>query len=159
MAEVASRTFRVSFEITVTLNEIDDALVARTKDGWNNPSLAAEPEVEEHIARERRLLAALIARPDVLRWEALRQIAWELDSIRRADQNIRDFGVTNDTDGALIEQLQDDLTPDDAEHFRDLVQADVFPDTASFFQAAFSTEIGSLSVADADDRDAAAVVE
>ena len=60
MPELTSRTFRVSFDVTVSLNEIDDALVAKTKDGWNNVSLAADPQVEQQIARDRHLLTALV---------------------------------------------------------------------------------------------------
>jgi hypothetical protein len=143
---LAQQTFYLIVPVTVTVGALDDERVQATKKGFNNEALAADPSTQERVARDRRLLDALLVHPDELRRQLLRHVAWELDSIRRSDAILADLGHAEATDAALVESLAQILPPADVSLLRELCADDYFLDNTSFYQDAFEVEVGSVSL-------------
>ena len=144
MGELVTRIFRVTLEVTVTANEIDEELAAETKRRFNNDALARDPMTTDNLARDRRLLAAVVGTPEALRGELLRQVSWALDPLHPYDQVLAAFGASGLADTELIERLRTALIPDDYQGLRDLCDDEVFYDNTSFYQAAFTTRVANF---------------
>lgn len=146
MAERIVRVFRMAFDVTVTVHEIDDGQAQATKRAFNNDALAGDPSTQEMLERDRRLLVALLANAEALRTELLRHVSWALDPLHPSEQVLTDLGMGHPTDADLIERLQSVLPPKDVEEWRALCADDVFYDNMPFFQDAFATCIGRVSL-------------
>ncbi|HEX9412469.1 MAG TPA: DUF4259 domain-containing protein [Ktedonobacterales bacterium] len=102
-----------NFENDAALDFIDEELAAETKRRFNNDALASDPMTEDNLARDRRLLSAVVGTPDALRSQLLHQVAWALDPLDPYDQVITAFGASDSTDCQLIEQVRDALLAGD----------------------------------------------
>jgi hypothetical protein len=143
---LTQQTFHLIVPVTVTVTTLDEELVQATKTSFNNEALAADPSTAERIGRDRRLLAALLAHPGELRRQLLRHVAWDLDSIRPTEEVLTDLGVTEATDTALVEALAQTLPPDDVAVLREFCADDYFLDNTSFYQDAFTVEVGRVRI-------------
>ncbi len=148
MGELIERVFHVTLAVTVSIKAIDEELAAETKRRFNNDALASDPMTEENLARDRRLLSAVVGIPHALQSQLLRQVAWALDPLAPYDELITAFGASGSTDCQLIEQVRNILPAGDYQSLRDLCEEDVFYDNTSFYQAAFTTRVANFRLQD-----------
>lgn len=66
MSELVRRTFRITLDVTVSVNEIDEALIMSREKYLHDSEQEQDPSRQESIARDRRLLAAVLNTPHVL---------------------------------------------------------------------------------------------
>jgi hypothetical protein len=143
-AVLVQQTFHLIVPVTVTVREIDDERVEATKKSFNNEALAADPSTEEGLARDRHLLAKLLAHPEELRRQLLRHVAWALDDIRGCEEILKDLSVAEATDAALVEALAESLPPADVAFLRELCVDDCLYENTGFYQDAFASEVGPV---------------
>jgi hypothetical protein len=151
-AELVRQTYFVAIPVTVTVTEIDDERVQALDERYHRAAAGADSSQSEEVARDRRLLAALLARPEALRRELLRHVAWKLDPIRDASDLRADLGLADATDAALIEALREDLPHDDVTFLHSLLEDDMVYENTTYYQDAFKTQVGRVALGDeADD--------
>jgi len=150
MADLMRRTFTVTLEATVSVCAIDDELVAATHRGFNNDALANDPDRPEWIARDRRLLAALLERPDLVSDLLRRHVASSLSGLYVRDDSLEGAGLTTEAEGQMLEGLQAVLPSDDQQFYHDVWKEGYFYDNTSYFQGAFSTRLTRVRIHEAE---------
>jgi hypothetical protein len=138
--KVRAYHFPVSFEVVVRVREINEAVAEEHRTAMNNPSLAADPMTAEMLERDRRLLAALRARPELLLRRAMREAAISIDYLAPADNSFEELCHAQMSDTDLIESLRDALPAGDVAHYRWLCEENAFYDSAGFFIDAFKVD-------------------
>lgn len=140
MPERSQQTFRITFDITVAVHDIDDALVTATHQGISNGAEIAQwPETPAAIQRDQRLLAALLQHPDLLTNVMRRFAAESLEHIHPDDQSLEELTASALDDGTLIERLRADLTYDDFTYLRHVCAQGAFFDNTTYFHEALTT--------------------
>lgn len=136
------RTFRfpVNFEVVVQVREIDEEVVEGHKKSMNNPTLAADPMTTEMLERDRRLLEALRARPELLLRRAMREASISIDYLAPADESFKDLCASQMSDEELIQALRDALPAEDVAEYLGLCEDNAFFDNAGFFIDAFKVD-------------------
>jgi hypothetical protein len=146
MAEVTQRTFRVTLDVTVTIRVIDDELIHATQEGFHNESLARDPIQRQHIARDRRLLAALLNTPDALTSYLIRKVGYSLDSIVPDDESLDAIMQRQLDDTAMVDALRTALPEDDFQFLRDVAAEGILYDNTSYFEEALTTRQGNVTI-------------
>lgn len=138
--------FRVTLDVRVAVKQIDDEQAEHTKASFHNDALAQSDDTREELARDRRLLAALLQHPDALRALLIRHVAWTLSSPNPVDGSLEAAQGTKDSDSEMLEQLQSLLPPEDYAFLRDVAAEDILYDNTMFFQDSFSVTQHSLKI-------------
>lgn len=143
---VATRTFRVTLDVTVRVQAIDEQLVATTKQRFHNPTLASDPSIEEEVARDRGLLVAVLSNAESLRAEVLRRVVWSLDEIYPSDDSLEQVKQQINSDLELVERLRDALPAEYYPFLHDVAEEGLLNDNTSFYQAAFTVEQSRVQI-------------
>jgi hypothetical protein len=151
MAELVSRRFRVTLDVTVSVRAIDDALAEETRRRFNNDALARDPWTEQLLARDRRLLMALLSDSEALAGQLIRHVAWTLDPVQSTDQMLADLGGGHLSDAQLIGRLRPALSQEAYDELRVLCEEDVLYDNTTFYQDAFTTHVGNFRLLGSDE--------
>jgi hypothetical protein len=156
MAELVRRTFRVTLDVTVSANEIDEALIKRHKKYFHDPAMANHPETLEAIARDRRLLATLLSSPHVLSRVLALRAADSLESIDPDDTPLADLQTSERTQAQMILDLREALSEEDYAFHKGSCDERVFYDNSMYFQDAFTARQFHVTLQEPpDDRDTA----
>ena len=138
--------FRVTVQIEVGVGELDDDQVKKSLHWYGGRTPDTDPDLAEQVARDRRLLAALLRQPTALRDELVRNVVTELDPLRPSDDILEDIGGQALTDDRLLAQLTPLLPDGDVAFLQSCCEADLFYDNTTFFQQAFSTTVGRVEI-------------
>jgi hypothetical protein len=140
--------FPVTFQVIVRVHDIDEAAAEAHRNSMNNPALAADPSTAERLERDRRLLAAVRARPDLLLRRAKSEAVILIDYLSADDESVDDLRRAQISDAEFIEAVADGLPPADVEHYRELCADDAFDDNAGFFRDAFTITHRAYTIGD-----------
>jgi hypothetical protein len=146
VAELLRRTFRVTLEVTISVNEIDEALIKSHEKFFHDPALANDPSTLEYIARDRRLLAAVLQTPHVLERVLTQRVADSLESICPEDKTLDALQTIDRTEEQLIDDVRELLPAEDYEYHRGSCEVGVFYDNSTYFQDAFTTQQHDFAV-------------
>jgi hypothetical protein len=149
VGELVRRTFQVTLDVTVCVNEIDDALIESL--GKQFQFIAAD-QVAESIARDQRLLAAILRAPEVLRRVLIQQVANSVESIYPEDSTLKDVQSSNRANTQMVEDLSEALPPEDVAFHRGTCKEGLFYDNSSYFQEAFTTHQRHFAVREVVDE-------
>ena len=138
--------FRATVLIEVGVRDLDHTVVRETLKWYGGRTPDTDPNLAESLARDQRLLAALLRHPLALREELLRNVVTELDAIRPTDEILEDIGGQALTDDHLLTELAPTLPTADVTFFQGCCEDDVFYDNTTFFQQAFKTTVGKIAI-------------
>lgn len=139
MAELLRRTFRVTLDVTICVDEIDEALIKTHEKYLADPALAHDPRTLEGVARDRRLLAALLSAPHVLERVLTQRVADSAESIFPEDTSLKDLQTIDSKEQQMIEDLREALPAEDYEYHKGSCEVKLFYDNSVYFQDAITT--------------------
>ncbi len=147
MSELLHRTFRVSFDINITLRAIDDDVIAATQERMHPRNDEQDDSAVNavFIARDRHLLQALLAHPATLQAWLLRRAAEAAEFIEPDDQTLEDLRETLD-DATLIDQIQESLPAEDYQFFKAVCESDTMIDNTLYFEEAYLIRQGNFTI-------------
>ena len=143
---VARGVFRITVQIEVAVESLDDDQVKKSLHWYGGRTPDTDPNLAEQVARDRRLLAALLRQPRALRDALLRNVVTGLDDLRPTDDILRDIGGQALTDDHLLAQLAPLLPADDVTFLQSCCEEDLFYDNTNFFQQAFSRTVDTVAI-------------
>jgi len=140
----------------VRVRDIDDALVEQhlSRIG-NGDEVKRWPETPEMVARDRRLLHAVLAHPEQLLILLRRHALESTEYIHCEDGSLATLQSHQVSNGELIEQVRHALAFDDYQYYRDACKAGYFEDNADYYDAAFTTEQTGFQIQDITQSDEA----
>jgi hypothetical protein len=149
MSELAQATFRITFDVTVRVRDIDDQLVEQhlSRIG-NGDEVARWPETPEMVARDRRLLHAILAHPEHLLSLLRRRALESTETIDCEDTSLDTLQTQQLTNSALVEAMRDALSLDDYHYYRDACEEGYFDDSSDYYYAAVATEQARFQIED-----------
>lgn len=146
MSELLRRTFRITLDVTVSVNEIDEAFIKSREKYLHDPEQAQDPSTQESIARDRRLLAAALNSPHVLEQVLIHRAADSLYSVCPEDQSLEELQTNDGAQTQMIEALREALPVEDYEFHRDTCEVGLFYDNSTYFQDAFTKQQHHVTV-------------
>ncbi len=152
MTALARHTFRVSFDIELSLKAIDEQVITAVAEHMVG---FTEADLHEFIRRDRALLQALLAHPATVQAYFLYRAAEATEFIHPDDQSLETFQATF-TEARLLEQIQDALSPDDYTYLTAVCEDDAFFDNTSFFEEALSVRQTNFTIEPLDPGNEAA---
>ena len=147
MSELLHRTFRVSFDIDITLRAIDDDVITATQKRMHplNDEQDDSAVNAVFIARDRHLLQALLAHPATLQAWLFRRAAEATEFIEPDDQTLDDLRETLD-DATLVDQIQESLPAEDYRFFKAMCETDSMLDNTLYFEEACHIRQGNFTI-------------
>jgi len=155
MTTLGRRTFRVTFDVTVSWRDIDQALVDEEHHHYaNGEHIAQWPETPDNVRRDRRLLFAVLQNPLALRRLLLRHVAESLEYIHPDDASIMDLLADAGDAADLLAEIQHHLLSDDYQYYQHAAQAGYFYENTTYFEAAITTAQTNFRVQEISDTTA-----
>jgi hypothetical protein len=142
MSDLVRHTFRVSFDIELSLNAIDEQVIATVAEHMVG---FTEADLHEFIRRDQALLQAVLAHPTTMRAYLLYRAAGATEFIHPDDQSLEAL-QTSFTESSLLAQIQDALPPDDYTYLKAVCEDDAFYDNTSFFEEALSVRQTNFTI-------------
>ena len=139
--------FQATIDFTVSIHRLDDAHVQRVLQFYGGRTPANDPDVAETLARDSRLIEALLRNKEARWHEALRRVIWDLDDVQPASDIESELGLQDRlTDRRVLDLLAPQLPANDVAHLSDCCDEDVFYDNTSFYQEALKTAVESIQI-------------
>jgi hypothetical protein len=143
MSELIRRTFRVTFNIELSMSAIDEQVIAAAKQSMR--LVGDDTYLDAFIRRNQALLQALLAHPAALSAFLVHRAAEAVEHIQPDDDSLQTIQNTLD-DTTLVEHLKDALSADDYAFLKEACEDDVLYDNTSFFEEAISIRQSNFTI-------------
>jgi hypothetical protein len=150
-AAAAEVHFQATINFTVSVHRLDEARIQHVLQFYGGRTPANDPDVAETLARDTRLIEALLKNKEALRIEGLRRVIWSLDDVKAVKEIEQELGLQETlTDQHVLDLLAPQLPTEDVTYLSVSCDEDVFYDNSSFYQEALKATVGSIQITSID---------
>jgi hypothetical protein len=134
------KQYKLRLDFTVSINELTDEIVHESVGGFSNyDEIIKDTRTWKHAERQKRLLHALLANPDVLEKYVRKEVVGLFEV--HANEEIKELFDSDEDEQELLMPVIDGLNKEDSEVFSSAIEDGLFSENTSEFSECFTIEL------------------